>query len=513
MSFVRPFFRFVSSAGLKKTAVACSLISGLLVRLTLLAADSTVVSSDTTPVSYDSGFVLFDSIVTPAGVDSPGLSSNSDSICADSAEGSFLSTTPGESTDSIPVVDTADAVLSPVDTVSETGKDTRFIRAEDFLPAADTQDSVIFPLDSVSVAGETIPEPLVTDTIFDSPQSDNPLALRYNGIYISGATVAIRQRVEKFIEDSRDTPVNGFVIDMKDDQGRLSYTSSIALAGEIRSNTRRLRDPAALVCELHENDLIACARVVAFKDPILASYLAEDSTYPYAVLDSAMKKPWEQDNGEIWANPYDERVHDYLLGVIGELVSFGFDQIQLDYIRFPTDGQIDHCRYPVVIDSLNRADVMGLFLSKVRRKLDGHNVSLAVDVFGWVPWLNKDRNYWIGQDYDVIAGYVDVICPMFYPSHFPKEFKDEFKEKRAYYIVREGTLKGIERRGERSTGLQPYIQGFKWRAPYFGSRYIIDQMRAARESGAVGWIVWNAANNYSPLWQALADEKNERELE
>ena len=410
-----------------------------------------------------------------------------------------------EAADSMVPSAAPDSVLEDADTVSAVRTAVDQAAMQDSAMDADTAASGVSKdrLDSLAVPQAE----LVTDTIFNKPQSDNPLALRYNGIYISGATASVEGKIDGFIDSIRGTVIGGFVIDMKDDQGRLSYVSKLPLAAEIGANTRRLKDPESLVGRIHANGLIACARVVAFKDPKLAGYFAGDSTYPYAVLDSATDAPWEQANGELWANPYHEKVHDYLLGVIEELAEFGFDQVQLDYTRFPTDGQVNQCKYPVTIDSLNRADVVGLFLSKVRKKLERQSVSLAVDVFGWVPWLNKNRNYWIGQDYDIIASYADVICPMLYSSHFPDEFKAEYEEKRAYCIVREGTLKGVLRRGERSTGVQPYIQGFKWRAPYFGSRYLLDQMQAAGESGAVGWIVWNAANNYSALWQALRDQK------
>ncbi|MEA2063762.1 MAG: putative glycoside hydrolase [Gemmatimonadota bacterium] len=380
----------------------------------------------------------------------------------------------------------------------------------DSIQASEAADQVSPAIDSLPEALDTIVQPVLDlDSVRAFLELENPLALHYNGIYISGRMAAIDRKIDEFIDSSRGTPVSGFIIDMKDDRGRLSYTSQVPLATFIRANSRRLSDPAALVKKLHEHGIVACARVVAFKDPLLAAYMAEDSTYPYAVIDSVTGVPWRQDNGETWANPYNELVHDYLLDLIAELAGFGFDQVQLDYIRFPTDGQVNRCYYPVVFDSVNRADVLGLFLSKVRGLLDESGVSLSVDVFGWVPWLQRERNYWIGQDYDVIARHVDVICPMLYPSHFPRDFKAEYMEKRAYNIIREGTLKGVLRSGKRPTGVQPYIQGFKWRAPYFGSRYILDQMQAARESGALGWIVWNAASNYSALWEALRVENNE----
>ncbi|HUU29176.1 MAG TPA: putative glycoside hydrolase [archaeon] len=351
-------------------------------------------------------------------------------------------------------------------------------------------------------AGEPALPDSIPEAVPPAPEASNPRALRYNGIYLNSSTVANQDRINELIARCKGTVISGFVIDMKDDQGSLSYKSKVPLAKEIGSGRLRLRDPEKLVRLLHENGLKACARVVCFKDKVLASY-SVNGAYPYAVLDSSTGLPWEQDNGEKWANPYDERIHGYLLGLIDELLSFGFDQIQLDYARFPSDGKMKMCRYPVAIDSLNNAEVIGLFLAKVRGKLDSSDVSLAVDVFGWVPWLQKKRHYVIGQDYDIIARYADVICPMMYSSHFPKDFKEEFGLQRAYQIVREGTAKAVERKGARPTGVQPYIQGFKWRTPHFGSNYLIEQMHAAQESGALGWIVWNARNDYSALWEAL----------
>ena len=368
--------------------------------------------------------------------------------------------------------------------------------------------------DSSSVA-DTVSEPvpeagdsLAADSTRPRPEIEpgfSPLALRYNGIYLNTYTAGDSSRIEELIEKCRATPVNGFVIDMKDDQGYLAYRSKYPLASQIGSNTRRVKDPAALVQRLHDHGLTACARVVAFKDPRLSNYSEKDA-YPYAVLDSVTGFPWRQDNGETWANPQDDRVHDYLVAVVRELVSFGFDQIQLDYIRFPSDGDVGTCFYPVAIDSLNKAEVISYFLSRVRGVVDSSRISLAADVFGWVPWLHKGRNYWIGQDYDLIAEYADVICPMLYSSHFPESFKADYGPLRAYHIVREGTEKAALRKGPRRTGVQPYIQGFNWQEPYFGPDYIIQQMKAATEGGATGWIVWNARNDYSKLWEALNAE-------
>ena len=346
---------------------------------------------------------------------------------------------------------------------------------------------------------------IVAKPVPPTPPTFSHKALRYNAIYLNAGAVANNALLDRFIQRCRGTVIGGLVMDMKDDRGYLSYSSRIPLTLKVRSGTRRVTDPAALVKKLHDNGLVACARVVAFKDPLLASYAGPDSSFPYAVLDSVTGLPWQQSNGERWVNPQDPRVHDYLTGIVEELLGFGFDQVQLDYIRFPSDGNMARLYYPTSIDSLKKADKIGLFLAKVRKVVDEYDASLAVDVFGWVPWLRKDRDYWIGQDYDVIAAHSDVVCPMLYSSHFPKSFKAEYGPRQAYHIIREGTARGVSRRGKRLTGVQPYIQAFNWHSPHFGTRYIIEQMQAAEEAGAVGWILWNSRNDYSESWKALEE--------
>jgi hypothetical protein len=390
----------------------------------------------------------------------------------------------------------AESAVSAPDSAVSSVKDSSAVRK-----AAVSGDSTVQKKRPVKKAPPPPPPPV-------TPPPVSPRALRYNAIYLNSGSVANDALMDKFIQRVRGTAINGFVMDMKDDMGRLSWRSRLPLAALCGSNTRRVSDPAALVKKLHDNGLVACARVVSFKDPLLASYAGPDSTYPYAVLNTASGRPWKQDNGEMWINPYDSRVQEYLIGVVEELLSFGFDQVQMDYIRFPTDGKIGQLKYPVVIDSLEKIEVISGFLSRVRRAVDKHEASLSVDVFGWVPWLSKGREFNIGQDYDAIARHADVVCPMLYDSHFPKSFKSEYGQDRAYHIVREGTAKGVERSGKRLTGVQPYIQGFNWRSPHWGTRYIIRQMQAAEDSGAVGWIVWNARNDYSETWKALAERQN-----
>jgi hypothetical protein len=416
-----------------------------------------------------------------------------------------------------PIVSVAEAPATidsvPVPDSVESGVAADTAALDSTLVAAAAADTALVADSSAQPAETEIPAAALSDT---TAQPTNPLALRYNGIYLNSGAIARDDLMEKYIARAKQYGIGGFVMDMKDDRGYLSWRSEHPVAKKIGSGTGRLSDPSALVKRLHDNGLVACARVVTFKDPKLSEYI-ENGAYPFAVLDSSTGFPWKQNNGETWANMKDESVHEYIVSIIAELVAFGFDQIQLDYIRFPSDGPTELCYYPVAIDSLNKAEIIGLLLSKVRSVIDTADVSLAADVFGWVPWLKADRSYWIGQDYDEIARWTDVICPMLYSSHFPDEFKQDYGHLRAYNIILEGTRKAAARGGKRNTGAQPYIQSFNYKSPYYGEDYLVQQMQAAIDGGGVGWLAWNARSDYSMLWKALekiaSDSQSEPENE
>jgi hypothetical protein len=409
--------------------------------------------------------------------------------------------------DSLAVLDSllaAEAAQARLDSIARADSLAAAQALADSLAAVQArQDSLKALADAAASAKRTAERKrAAADTLNLKP---NPRALRFNGIYLNSGAVGNLELMAKYIEKARQYDIGGFVMDMKDDRGYLTWRSENPVAKKIGANTNRVKDPAALVKMIHDAGLVASARVVSFKDPLLSNY-SENGAYPYAVLDSTTDSPWKQRNGETWANMMDPAVYGYLTGIISELVAFGFDQIQLDYIRFPSDGPMDRILYPVAIDSLNKVEVIGKFLSRVRGVVDSADVSLAVDVFGWVPWLSLEKSQWIGQNYDEIARWSDVICPMLYSSHFPDDFKKEAGTLRAYEIIFEGTRKGVVRRGSNNTGVQPYIQAFNYRSPHYGEDYILQQMQASREGGAIGWIAWNARSDYSMLWKAL--EKN-----
>ena len=139
-----------------------------------------------------------------------------------------------------------------------------------------------------------------------------------------------------------------------------------------------------------------------------------------SVMDSASDTPWTDANDLHWANPSDSRVWDYNIALSKELARMGFDEIQFDYVRFPSDGDLSIISYPNTLPGFSKSDCIASFLEKAHDELKPLGVSISADVFGLTAWKTDD--FGVGQVLEKMAPHLDVICPMFYPSHFPSGF-------------------------------------------------------------------------------------------
>lgn len=213
-----------------------------------------------------------------------------------------------------------------------------------------------------------------------------------------------------------------------------------------------------------------------------------------SVVDRKTGGLWADKSGLHWANPYETMVWDYNIALCKELVKIGFDEIQFDYVRFPSDGDLKNIHYPVVIKKITKAGCIGRFLKAAFTELHSTGVWLSVDVFGLTAW--KKTDFGVGQIVEKIVPYVDVICPMFYPSHFPPGFL-RLKNPGKYpgYIMKQ-SLKRMEKRTK--INIRPWIQGF-WYTP----DEIIAQLDEAMKIQTGGWMIWNASGDYGKTYLAL----------
>ncbi len=324
------------------------------------------------------------------------------------------------------------------------------------------------------------------------------------GIYISShrASGSYLENHFKFMEEHS---LNSIVVDFKDDYGFLSYDSKLILPAKMKAIRRRIK-LEKLIGEAHKRGIYVIGRIVVFKDQQLYNY----DGYRYALWDKKKNQPWrnikkieDPDTGDVkwkqseyWVDPYSQFVWQYNIAIAEELQRRGVDEIQFDYIRFPSDGDLSTVQYRYRRAGMSKTDAIESFLAMAREKL---HIPISTDLYGFNSWYRMGN--WIGQSIEMIADYADVICPMFYPSHFPLDFmKNMDYLDRAYFIYREGTRRASEITGGRVL-IRPFVQAFllggelKMSTERY-TEYLARQIQGTIDSPSSGFTLWNASNRY-----------------
>jgi hypothetical protein len=320
------------------------------------------------------------------------------------------------------------------------------------------------------------------------PQAIKAAYLTYFGVGDRG----IRGRVLDLL---RDTELNAVVIDVKGDRGWILYPTKVELAlsaGAQGPGTLRQFD--ALMAEFKARGVYTIARIVTFKDNVLARHRPE-----WAVLDIRTGKPWIDRENLAWMDPFREEVWDYNIAIAHEAIERGFDEVQFDYVRFPTDGKLSNARYARPVNKETRLPAIAGFLQRARRELGAHGAYVAADVFGYIAFNENDTD--IGQRVEELAPHLDYICPMVYPSGYHvgiPGFRNPVQN--SYQVVRESVRLIGKRAAPAQVRVRPWLQDFRDYAfdrRIFGVNEVRDQIRGADDGGGTGWMLWNPRNSYT----------------
>lgn len=328
------------------------------------------------------------------------------------------------------------------------------------------------------------------------------------GIYLNRYSMASK-KMTRLIDELIPAGGNTVILDGKDMSGRLSYPSRVSLATEIGANKNPIiRDPARLFNYLHKRGLHIVVRVVLFYDPLLVAKKPElglRSTSGKRVLEKGIAA---------WVDPFNLAVQQYNLDIAKELAEMGADEIQFDYMRFPTTKSSRHLPYGPGEQEIPRHMIITDFLKEARRILAPYKVLLSIDVFGITAWGRKRDIEATGQKMEDLAKYCDVISPMIYPSHFSRPFQGIANPGVQPFLLVSKTMKKFSALLEGSNvTLRPWIQAFPWRAGRFNKDYILEELRALHQSKARGWLLWSAGNVYRVAWKALAQWNDSAEKE
>ncbi len=342
------------------------------------------------------------------------------------------------------------------------------------------------------------------------------------GIYVNAA-FASGDRLEAHLDLLETHGMNSMVVDMKDDAGYITYDTDLDLPRKMDAVRERF-SLDALVKRAHDAGVYLIGRIVVFQDPRL--YRFRDGAY--AVWDGASEAPWgnlipvrsadgelvRHEQREFWVDPYAEDVWRYNVAVAEELERRGVDEIQFDYVRFPSDGDTSAIVYRFRREGMTKSDALESLLRLAREAVD---IPIGVDVFGFNGWYRMGN--WIGQSLPILSRWVDVVSPMFYPSHYPRSFLEEL----AYFYRAEVIYKfGADRAAELVGGaavIRPYVQAFligaerRYEEAEY-DEYLRRQLDGVAESKASGFTLWNASNVYymivSPLTSYTSGEEGGR---
>lgn len=318
-----------------------------------------------------------------------------------------------------------------------------------------------------------------------------PIRALYVTYYGIGHT-GLRAHVQELL---RATELNAVVIDVKGDRGFIPYRSDVPLAGQVGAQPHILvEDWGELMTWFRDHDIYTIARIVVFKDDPLATARPE-----WAVLDSETGEPWRDREGLAWADPFREEAWDYNIAIAVEAAGKGFDEVQFDYLRFPTDGNLKTLPFTQDNTEENRRAAVVSFLERAHRALAPTGVRIAADVFGYATWRKDDTG--IGQVIEEMADYIDVLSPMLYPSTFHAGLPGyPVAVPYPYETVFLSTRRAVERLEGTGVVVRPWIQDFPDYAfdkRVYTPEEIRAQMQAALDAGAGGWMLWDPRVRYT----------------
>ena len=317
------------------------------------------------------------------------------------------------------------------------------------------------------------------------------------GIYITGP-MAGSASFDNLLALVDETELNAMVVDVKNDQGELTFKMDLKEALDMGACVGYIQDMPSFMAKLKEHGIYTIARIPCFKDPILASGM------PELALTRPDGTPVTDANGLAWVNPYKRGVWEYLVKIAKQAGELGFDEIQFDYVRFPIGADADAADYgPEAAEYTGQQAICG-FLAYAAEELHKERLIVSADVFGTIIGSKTDVET-VGQDYGKIASIVDVVSPMVYPSHYADGvFGLKVPDAQPYPAVLAAMqdsvveLEGVPE-GTRAA-VRPWLQAFTavWvngHIPYEGEQ-IREQIQAVYDAGYTEWLLWNASNRY-----------------
>lgn len=341
----------------------------------------------------------------------------------------------------------------------------------------------------------------------------NPPAI-IKAVYLTAWSAGNSKKIDYLIDLAEKTEINAVVIDIKDYSGYVAYDTDVEEAEKYKSEQVKIPKINSLIKKLHEKEIYIIARITVFQDPVLAKTrpdLAIHSKNKCQMSDIKCQTSsltlWLDHKKLAWIDPSAKEAWDYNIAIAKDAANRGFDELNFDYIRFASDGDLGDMVFPFWDKKIPKNKAIKSFFKYLREELRG--VKISADLFGVAVIEKNDLG--IGQIIEDSFDYFDYISPMIYPSHYSAGF---FGYKNPslypYETVKYSMTAAIERlkiyRGEQATSsisssllhpkIRPWLQDFDLGADYDAQK-VRSQIKASDEVGGIGWLLWNPSNNYT----------------
>jgi hypothetical protein len=357
---------------------------------------------------------------------------------------------------------------------------TMFLRRFIPLLAIALSSLVIRPLfadvssSTVSVSSSAVPAPSYTLTPSTSP---------IRAIHVTCWQVSSKKYRAYLDRMFKETMVNAVTIDIKEYKGEVYIP--VKMAKEVGAFVNAIPDLPAYLAELKKRGIYTIARQVCFKDDIMPR------KRPALSVHNQQGEIWYDKHHNTWLDAHNKEAHRYNLLIALQASEMGFDEIQFDYIRFPTDGNLKAIRYPIAHTRQSASDALVEFLAQAHQLLTPRGTRISIDVFGLTTSDNTGMG--IGQLIVPMTEQVDYVCPMVYPSHYAKgEYRIPNPNTEAARTVHHALRDAIKTLGPaQAHKLRPYLQDFSLFGVHYGTKEVRAQIQAAADLGIMDWTLWN----------------------
>ncbi|MGH7446880.1 MAG: putative glycoside hydrolase [Longimicrobiales bacterium] len=330
------------------------------------------------------------------------------------------------------------------------------------------------------------------------PRVARPAAVK--GLYLNAYAAGSQAKLERLIGVANSTEINTFVIDVKEG-GEISYRSQVPLARAIGADRQYIGDVRAMLRKLRANGIYPVARIVVFKDGLLAK------ARPDWAVQHVNGGDWLDRDGYRWVDSYNRHVWDYNIAIAREALELGFSEVQWDYVRFPDvpSSLMRQAVWPAA-EGRSKADGIRDFLIYANEQLARYDADMTADVFGLTTSAGTDMG--IGQLWEKMADVTDALLPMVYPSHYARGSYGIAHPNASPYETVKTALEHAVRRSakvENSATVRAWLQDFTLGAPRYDASYVRAQIDAVYDAGLEEWVLWHPGSNYSVAALASAD--------